>query len=339
MEPDSRYTVIGAVVLALTAAAVFAFLWLSSSGRDSDYRFYTVYFQNQSLDGLQVGAAVNMRGIPVGRVESYSIAPDNINRVKVVLRVERSTPVSVNTKASISRNFVTGIARIKLDTPGTPGPELVAVPRGERYPIIAEGQSGIDLITDSATRLAVSADGVLVKANELMGPANQQVFAELLVGLRDLAKSLNARMGTLDKTAAGLDQSLAAFRGSAERVGLSAQRLADSAEPLSAQAGATLRQADTTLQETQTALRELSQATRSLESEAARSLQTLERDGGEMLRRGDAALDVGTHELRATTQELRSAAERIARALDRLQDPRAAFLGPGEQQLGPGEAR
>ena len=35
MEPDTRYTVIGAVVLALVGAAIFGFLWLSSTGHDS----------------------------------------------------------------------------------------------------------------------------------------------------------------------------------------------------------------------------------------------------------------------------------------------------------------
>jgi phospholipid/cholesterol/gamma-HCH transport system substrate-binding protein len=328
MEPDTRYTVIGAVVLALAAAAVLGFLWLSSSGRDSDFRFYVVYFEHQSLDGLQVGAPVNMRGIAVGRVESYSIEPDNINRVKVLLRVERQTPVRENTKASVSRNFVTGIARIKLDTPGTPGPELVKVVKGERYPLIPEGQSGMDLITDSATRLANSADGALIKVNQLIGPENQKVFAELLHNLRDLTHGLNARLSTLDKTAAGLDQSMAAFRQASDRIAQSVQRLSDSAEPLTQEAGATLRDA-------QTALRELTQATRTLE----RSLQSLEQDTSALLRRGDAALDIGTLELRATAQELRSSGERIARALDRLQDPKAALLGPGEQQLGPGETR
>ena len=332
MEPDTRYTVIGAVVLGLVAAAVLGFLWLSSTGRDSDFRFYTVYFEHQSLDGLQVGASVNMRGIAVGRVESYEIDADNINRVKVLLRVERETPVRQNTKASISRNFVTGIARIKLDTGNPPGPELTQVAHGERYPVIAEGQSGIDQITDSATRLAASAEGALDKANQLIGPDNQQVFAELLVNLRDLAKGLNARMATLDRSAAGLDQSMATFRESAQRIALSAERLANSAEPLSQQAGATLREA-------QGAMRELSQATRSLEASLSRTLQTLETDGAAVLRRSDAALDIGTLELRVTAQELRSIAERIARALDRLQDPKAALLGPGQQQLGPGEVR
>ena len=97
MEPEARYTLIGAVVLALAAAAIAGFLWLSSSGRGSDYRFYTVFFEHQSLDGLQVGGSVNMRGINVGRVEDYEIGDDTINRVRVTLRVARETPVRENT--------------------------------------------------------------------------------------------------------------------------------------------------------------------------------------------------------------------------------------------------
>ena len=55
---------------------------------------------------------------PSAGSSSYSIQPDNINRVKVLVRVARETPVRENTKASVSRNVLTGIARIKLDTPG-----------------------------------------------------------------------------------------------------------------------------------------------------------------------------------------------------------------------------
>jgi phospholipid/cholesterol/gamma-HCH transport system substrate-binding protein len=332
MEPDTRYTVIGAVVLALAAAAIFGFLWLSSTGRDSDFRFYTIYFERQSLEGLQVGANVNMRGVTVGRVEHYSIQPENINRVKVLVRVARETPVRENTKASVSRNVLTGIARIKLETPGVPGPELVKIAHDERFPVIPEGTSGMDQITDSATRLAESADAALAKVNQLIGPENQQVFADLLVNLRDLSDGLNKRLVLLDKSASGLDQSMATVRQSADLIARSAKRLADSAEPLAKEAG-------TTLQDAQAALRELTQAARTLERDLSRSLQTLEKDGSALMRRGDAALDIGTLELRATAQELRGSAERIARALDRLQDPKAVLLGPGEQQLGPGEAR
>ncbi|HOM14066.1 MAG TPA: MlaD family protein [Rubrivivax sp.] len=321
MEPDTRYTVIGAVVLALAALAIGAFVWLNSGGRGSDLRFYTVYFEHQSLDGLQVGAAVTMRGITVGRVETVAFEPDSINRVRVVVRVARETPVRENTMATVSRNVVTGIARIRLETPSPPGHVLTRNVHGERYPVIAEGQSGMDQFTDSATRLAASAESVLRRIDQLVGPDNQRAFGELLGSLRDLSQGLNARLGALDRTAGALERSLVSLRHSSDKIGSLAQRLGDSAEPLAREAGATLR--------------ELAQAARSLE----RGVQTLERDSSALLQRGDAALDTGSLELRATTQELRSSAERIARALDRLQDPRAALLGPGEQQLGPGEHR
>jgi phospholipid/cholesterol/gamma-HCH transport system substrate-binding protein len=332
MEPETRYTVIGAVVLTLTAAAVIAFLWLSSYGRDSDFRFYNVYFEHQSLEGLQVGANVNMRGVTVGRVEHYSIEPDNINRVKVLLRVDRQTPVRENTKASVSRNVITGIARIKLDTPGVPGPELVKVAEGERYPVIPEGSSGMDQITDSATRLAASADVALNKVNQLMGPENQKVFAELLVSVRDLAIGLNARLGTLEKTAQSIDNAAGDFRVSAQKIAVAAQRVGDGIGPLA-------QEAQVTLGDARVALQAFAQATRQLESDLTRSLQAIEKEGTALLRSSDAAVDIGTLELRATAQELRGSADRIARALDRLQDPKAALLGPGRQQLGPGESR
>ena len=158
MEPETRYTVIGAVVLALIGAAVAGYLWLSSSGRASDFRFYTVYFERQSLSGLQVGGNVNMRGITVGRVEAYSLSRDNINRVKVDVRVQRDTPVRENTKAAVSRNVLTGIAHINLDTPDGAGPGTDQnVPDGERFPVIAEGTSNLDQIADSLSQLSQTA--------------------------------------------------------------------------------------------------------------------------------------------------------------------------------------
>ena len=152
----------------------------TSSGRDSDFRYYTVYFEKQSLDGLQVGGNVNMRGIIVGRVEGYTLGRNQINRVNVTLRVTRDTPVRESTKASVSRNVITGIARINLVTPGTASPELAAVPTGERYPVIAEGTSNLDQIADSVNQLSADASKALDNLNELLAPSNQKVVSELL---------------------------------------------------------------------------------------------------------------------------------------------------------------
>ena len=331
MEPDTRYTVIGAVVLALTAAAVLGYLWLSSVGRESDYRFYTIYFVHQSLDGLQVGGAVNMRGITVGRVEDYEIDPDNINRVRVVIRVARETPVRTNTYASVSRNLVTGIARINLVTPGAPGPELQKVATGERHPVIPEGTSGTEQITDALNRLGTSADAALQNANRILGPENQKALAELLAQTRDLAKGLNDRLATVDRMALEIEASSAAFRKAAADIAGAARRVADIAEPLSRDAGAALREATAALQA-------LTTATHNVERDLSAALQRIDKDGGMLARRADDSLDIGVLELRATAADLRTSADTIARTLDRLREPRAALLGPGRAQLGPGEA-
>jgi phospholipid/cholesterol/gamma-HCH transport system substrate-binding protein len=330
MEPEARYTTIGAVLLALIAAAVAAFMWLSSSGRASDYRIYTIYFERQSLDGLQIGGDVNMRGLKVGRVEDYTISRDNINRVSVKIRIARETPVSENTQAVVARNILTGIARINLETPGTPGPELVTVPAGERYPVITEGTSNIDQIADAVSRLAVQADTALDNINVLLGPQNQRAFSQTLAAVRDLTRGLSSRMDTIDDTTRSIQATAAAFQRSSREIAAAVDRIAVVAEPLGRDAGSTLREA-------QASLRDFSATTRSLEGALTQSLQRLERDTGSLTRRTEDAVDVGVHELRATSEELRTSVELITRTLDRLQDPKALLLGPSERQMGPGE--
>ena len=330
MEPETRYTVIGAVVLALIGAAVAGYLWLSSSGRASDFRFYTVYFERQSLSGLQVGGNVNMRGITVGRVEAYSLSRDNINRVKVDVRVLRDTPVRENTKAAVSRNVLTGIAHINLDTPAAPAPELTKVPDGERFPVIAEGTSNLDQIADSLTQLSQTATTSLNRASELLSKDNQKIFTELMISVRDLSTGLTARLGAIETATRHIDETALVFKQSARDLTRSAQQVLAATKPLPEQAGDTLSEARATL-------REFTRATRALERDIGQAVARLEASSAGVLQRADDTMDVGLLELRATAVELRTSAELVSRTLDQLQDPRAALLGPSQRQFGPGE--
>ena len=332
MEPESRYTLIGAVLLALATAAIAAFVWLSSSGRASDWRFYTIFFERQSLEGLQIGGDVSMRGLKVGRVEDYTISRDNINRVAVTIRVARETPVSENTVAVVARNILTGLARINLETPGIPGPELVAVPAGERFPVIPEGTSNIDQIADAAGRLAVQADIALENVNRVLGPDNQKAFADTLLSVRELSTGLAQRLGSLDETTRSLQRTASAFEQSAREISTSVDRVSRAVEPLGRDAGEALR-------EVRAQVSDFLRASADLEKRLGQSLERLERDTGRLAQRADDAVDIGVHEMRATTEELRANVELITRTIDRLQDPRALLLGPSRQQMGPGEDR
>jgi phospholipid/cholesterol/gamma-HCH transport system substrate-binding protein len=227
MEPEARYTAIGAVILLLIVVLAAAAVWLTRSGARAEVRRYTVYFEHQSLEGLQIGSGVDMRGIQVGRVERLAIQRDNINRVQVTLRIYGQTPVRENTLAVVERKLVSGVARIALDTPAMPGPELTRVPPGEKYPVIAEGQSELEQFSDALSRLALNGSNALAGVNALLSEQNRKEIMDTLADLR----RMSARVAVAAENLAG----------SGRQVATAAQKVGDSAEPLGAQADATLR--------------------------------------------------------------------------------------------------
>ena len=201
MEPEARFTAIGAILLLLLAAAAAATVWLTRGGPRSEYRYYTIYFERQSLHGLQLGGDVEMRGVQVGRVERFSIARDNIKRVQVTIRIDARTPVSTNTVAVVSRKILTSVARIDLVTTGDPGPELAQAPAGERYPVIAEGQSEFEQIADVVNRVAVTGTSVLESVDELLSEENRAALVETLASVRSMADSVRKTAAAAEKTA------------------------------------------------------------------------------------------------------------------------------------------
>jgi ABC-type transporter Mla subunit MlaD len=311
MEAEAKYTYVGLAVIALIAALVAGVVWLKHTGSRSDYNFYTIYFERQPLDGLQIGADVSMRGIKVGRVEDYALT-ENINRVRVLIRIDRRTPVSTNTVAVVNRRFVTGIAKIDLETPDPPGPPLLAVPLHEAYSVIPEGTSNLDAITNRLNRIGETAAETLERLNEVLKPENRAAIDKTLANLRDLTAGLNQRVAELDKA-------LTAFDSAAGRVG----RASDSVTKLADGAAQDLRPA---LQQAERTMKDVSAATIALEKQAAFLAQSV---GSTVNASGD--------QLTAAVTELKVTGATLNRLLDRLQDPRAALLGPSTAQRGPGE--
>ena len=310
MEAEARYTLVGGVLLALVLAIALALVWLEHTGRRSDYQYYTIHFDHASLDGLQVGGDVNMRGIKVGRIEDYSISRDNINHVDAAIRIDRKAPVSENTVATISRNALTGLASVNLVTSGTPGPQLTRIPAGEKFPVIPEGDSRE--LTASIDRLALAGAGALDSLDRLLNKENREAFAATLANVRQLSGALSQGTGKLDAAVDALAKGSAELGKSSREIAAAADRVTASAEPVASQAEVTLR--------------DLSSAARALERETAA-----------LAGKVDGVTDSSALEISATALELRATAQILARAADRLEDPRAAILGPGRAQLGPGE--
>jgi phospholipid/cholesterol/gamma-HCH transport system substrate-binding protein len=311
MEADAKYTYVGLAVIALLAAVVAGVVWLKHTGSRSDYNYYTIYFERQPLDGLQLGADVSMRGIKVGRVEDYALT-DNINRVRVLIRIDRRTPVSTNTVAVVNRRFVTGIAKIDLETSDPPGPPLIALALNEPYPIIPEGTSNLDAIANRLNRVGETAAETLERLNDVLKPENRAAIEKTLANLRDLTGGLNQRLAELDRT-------LKVVEVAANGVGRASNSVADFADSASQDLRPAIRQAELTM-------KDISAATIALERQAAYLAQSV-----------GSTVDSSGDQLTAAVVELKATGTTLNRLLDRLQDPRAALLGPSGPQRGPGE--
>jgi phospholipid/cholesterol/gamma-HCH transport system substrate-binding protein len=304
MEPEAKYTLVGAVVLILVAAIVAAFIWLRSSGEADDKR-YKIYFERQSLEGLQVRGDVKMRGIRVGSVNAFRISSWRPGAVEVFIRVDGSTPVRQSTEAVVERQLVTGIASILLVNTTEDSPPLTQLPPGEIYPVIAEGESGVQRVTESINQIAHRADETLQRINAALSPQNQHALTEVLDNLR--------------RASASAERTMTSVGGAADEVRVASRAIAADASKLTARY-------DKLGDESSVAVRE-----------AAASLRRMSDDVARISQRVDVLLASGDVELRVTAQELRATADALAAVARRFNDPRSILFGPPEGSLGPGE--
>ena len=305
MDPEARYTFVGAAVLILLALVVAAVWWLRSTGEGSDDRQYKIYIVEQSLEGLEVRSDVRMRGIRVGSVSGFRFSSRRPGAVEVFIRVENSAPVRQNTQAVVDRHLVTGLASIRLVNPNEASPLLTEAPEGEPYPVIAEGESIYQQLSESVNQLAARADETMERITQALSAENQAALSEVLANLRTLTRSADQTV----RSAAGAAEEV---RKLATAVAADAHKLAERYDTLGKQAGASL-------------------------TDITGEVRAMRQDVSRLAERADQLMASGDVELRSTARALRSAADALGATAARLRDPGEVLYGPPAGALGPGE--
>jgi phospholipid/cholesterol/gamma-HCH transport system substrate-binding protein len=314
VEPEAKYTLVGASVIVLLSLLAAAVVWLVASGRNEDIQNYTIYFTRQSLEGLEVRSDVRMKGIRVGAVTGFSFSTSRAGTVQVEIGISPKAPVRESTRAVVDRNLVTGLATIRLLNVDETSPMIKRNEAGEPNPVIAEGASRLQQFSDTANDLAQRADETLRRINETLSTQNQAAITESLDNLRTAT-------GKADGVLTRLDQTLVSFGGAADQLRSSARvlttdthRLMDRYDGLGAEATA--------------GIREITGTVRQLSADVSR-----------LLIHTETLLVDSDVELKSTTRQLRNAADSVGTAGRRFRDPRAAIFGPADANLGPGEER
>lgn len=312
MEAEARYTLVGAVVLAVAALVALAILWIAGKADDIAYRHYTVYFRNQSMDGLDVDSAVKMRGIRVGAVTDYDFVSQPKEAVRVIIKVSDEAPVREGAEAYVKRNVVTGLATIEIANPPEHRQLLSAVPAGEKYPVIAEGSSELDKVASAVSRMAENGAQVLDKMNVLLSEENRKHFSATLANLQTISDHLASNRQALDAAVQGIKDASDEFRFAGASISQAATRAEGSISGIGQNAQITLK-------------------------EAAQTLESMQQETRAISEKLQALADSGSLELGVMSRDVRTAADSVTVAGQKLSNPKALLLGPGKQQPGPGE--
>ncbi|MBW8369441.1 MAG: MlaD family protein [Thiobacillus sp.] len=312
METEGRYTLVGTLVVAVVALMSLAILWLAGAADTIAYQTYTLYFRQQSLDGLAVGSPVKMRGIKVGVVDGYRFANDQDEAVAVTARIDEGVPVHAGAAAYIKRNLVTGIAAVEINNGPADAPLLDKVPKGERYPVIAEGSSDIDKVATAVSRLAENGAQVVERMNILLSDENQRAISQTLANLNELSGHLAANKQSLDAVVQGIRDASDEFRFAGASISQAATRAEGSIVGVGNNAEAALQ-------------------------EARVAMEKLQRDASLISGQIQQLTETSTLELTNVSRDVRTSADTLTTAGQRLSNPRAILFGPGQQQLGPGE--
>ena len=189
METRANYVLVGSSVLAAIAAIIIFIFWLGRNQLSKHEDVYHTYFTG-SVTGLSSGSPVRYRGVPVGTVGYIAIDPQNIERIRVTLKLRENTPIKTDTVASLETAGITGGSYIELSG-GTQGSPLLTSDNGEP-PVIKSETSGLQSIVDDLPKL-------MGKLNALADQANSVLS-------NDNVKRISSTFDHLDKLSASLDE-------------------------------------------------------------------------------------------------------------------------------------
>lgn len=240
MKTKLSPTLVGAFVLGCLALTATALLSFPSWHVFSKPGHFIAYF-SESVQGLDTGSAVKLRGVRVGRVAKIRIQYDpktRRSRVVVVAELEPKVMsdttgqiVAINDRATLERLVIEGL-RAKIDLAGITGMQFVELdfadpaefpaPRfdpASEYPEIPTLRSGMSELTANLSKIVANVNkidfaGISGQVTTLLTNANKQVdgldlkklvarVTAAAASISDLAGSteVKAVFGNLNKTA------------------------------------------------------------------------------------------------------------------------------------------
>ncbi|WP_296002956.1 MlaD family protein [Rugamonas sp.] len=240
MENRSHALMTGFFTILLLIAALLFGVWFN---RDRIERVPYLLATTLSVPGLNPQAAVRYRGLEVGKVDAIDFDPGVAGRILVHISVDKDTPVTVSTYATLGYQGVTGIAYVQLDDEQS-GSKLLATSAAN--PARIELRPGLlDQLEKRGKKILDQAETLTTKMNQLLSPENQKVMLGAFQDVSAAAKAyasvpqqLAPTLATLPQLSEQARRSLVAVAGASADVSRVAQNFDALGQRLQAPGGA-----------------------------------------------------------------------------------------------------
>ena len=174
------------MVLFLIAGLLSAILWFSVGFNQKTYLFYTVYL-HEAAGGLSEESPVKYNGVKVGFVKTIKLNKNDPRQVEIVLSIEKGTPITTSTYATLISQGITGVTYVGLSAASSELTPIEKMP-GEPYPVIPAKPS---LFNQLDTILKEVSDGVNKVSEQVTRVFNQENANYLRNSLENMSKASN----------------------------------------------------------------------------------------------------------------------------------------------------
>lgn len=193
MENRAHALAAGLFTLLLGIGVLVAAQWFS---RDNYEQVRYTLESKYSVSGLNVQAAVRLRGVEVGKVESIDFDAEDPSTILIRIIIRGGTRITRGTTAQLGTQGITGLAYIVLEDDGKK-PEFLP-PTDDKDKRIAVQKSFIDELTGSGKDLISQFGQVAQRVNVLLSDPNQAQLLRTLVSLESATQRISVLAQSLE---------------------------------------------------------------------------------------------------------------------------------------------
>jgi phospholipid/cholesterol/gamma-HCH transport system substrate-binding protein len=214
MEREANYVAVGAFILLVIGMAVAFIIWYTDSNDGRHYTTYEIGFAG-SVSGLDPGSPVRYLGVDVGRVRKLSIDRSDASRVRIIVEVDQTAPISSATRASLGLQGVTGLLYVNLKEASDVDKQL-PLRHGEQYPIIESVASDFDTFLASLPELMGRANALLERIGRVVSDRNLNALTSTLDNISTASGDLPATTRQLGQVMAQMNTAMSEIRSAAQ---------------------------------------------------------------------------------------------------------------------------